>query len=75
MVAGPSQLTVERAGRWLKAKAKHRTPAYWHWVHRSDPTAYCGIPKPTDVADVEPTYEPMVRACRKCIARIQREGY
>lgn len=61
---------------WVKPKAAWRgAKPYWHWAHREDPTLYCGLPRPTSVLDMESAYEPLSKCCKKCLARIGREGY
>lgn len=61
-------------GYWVRPHSNHRTTLYWHWVHKEDPTAYCGIPRPAVPEDEERTFDPLMKCCQKCLARIAREG-
>jgi len=67
--------TSQVRGQWVKPRPRHRNANYWHWIHKEDPTTYCGLPKSLDPVASEAVWNPLIRCCQKCMTRIAREGY
>lgn len=70
-VASPQQSAPP--GIWLRWRSQHNNNSDWHWRHKNDPTTYCGF-RPKVVLETVKEWNPL-RACRKCMNRISREGY
>ena len=65
---------IEANGVWLTWHSKHRNKSAWHWFHGKDQLTYCGLRKPAS-ADAESRMWDPLNGCRKCLERINREGY
>ena len=65
---------IQPRGTWIRWTSLHRNNTNWHWLHSTDSTTYCGQPKPPNPKSTESMWNPL-SPCKKCIDRINREGY
>lgn len=69
----PATQSLIVSGTWTKW-TKRGNKTTWHWFHKNDPVAYCGAHRPDQRSTQLAEWNPL-RPCRKCLDRINREGY